>query len=306
MPKQSKNNKPKQSKNRSLRFIDEESEPITVNPVAKIFETNLQSTGEELLLSSFSTHESESLKIINSGRSLSTKYLKIKVGLIHIASFFSNIKLCKLILEKGGDINLLSGVDFTPLHYACLYSNFETVKFLIDNGADVNSKNFCDATPLMHACLYKTHGDILNHTNPLQYIINKIKIVKYLIEKGADVNSSADNGYTAAHVFIEKYHMYFADKNVKLRDENERTYRQIVGKPLLKLQEFKPLNVYDSEDFKYFEIMMEILIKPPFNILAKAHGTKTLLSYALVYENERLFHEILNKGGDINDVDVLS
>ena len=83
-----------------------------------------------------------------------------------------NLEVCKMMLEKGVDINAKEKKEnWTALMLAALWGHAEIVKFLLEKGADVNAKDREDQTALIVAAKY-----------------GKTPIVKLLLEKGADVH----------------------------------------------------------------------------------------------------------------------
>lgn len=85
----------------------------------------------------------------------------------------TNIKILKLLIKKGADVNCLTYCGKTPLFYASSSASIEAVKLLIENGAEIN----------------KTESN--NGERPLHCAVdnNSIEIVKLLSENGADVNA---------------------------------------------------------------------------------------------------------------------
>lgn len=96
------------------------------------------------------------------------------------------MKLARLLIDKGADINAEDGWRRTPLHWATENCHTDLVKLLIDKGAEVNAKDDWQQTPLLWAV-------DAGHTD----------LAKLLIEKGANVNLG-DSGITP--IYIAAYH----------------------------------------------------------------------------------------------------
>lgn len=55
---------------------------------------------------------------------------------LHIAAQNGHLDLVKLLVEKGGDVNLTNNKKNTPLHMALSYDYIEVSEFLLASGAD--------------------------------------------------------------------------------------------------------------------------------------------------------------------------
>ncbi len=60
---------------------------------------------------------------------------------LHIACYYGNPDLVRLLVEKGAAIEAVNGRGMTPLIYAIFSRNFETVKYLIEKGASISNSN---------------------------------------------------------------------------------------------------------------------------------------------------------------------
>mmetsp|Transcript_21898 Transcript_21898/g.28688 ORF Transcript_21898/g.28688 Transcript_21898/m.28688 type:complete len:434 (-) Transcript_21898:290-1591(-) len=67
---------------------------------------------------------------------------------LHLAVQNGNMKLVKMLVQKGANTNLLNSNQATPLHLACIVGKCEIVKFLVFNGADISIKSKYESTPL--------------------------------------------------------------------------------------------------------------------------------------------------------------
>ena len=114
----------------------------------------------------------------NGGKSMLTLEAESKLSnlTVHEAAREGNIKLVKLRLDSGVDVNEKNKNGWTPLHSAAWGGDKEIVKILIAANADVNAKNRIGWTPLYNA---KT-----------------MEIAQLLIEGGADVNAKDEEGKT--------------------------------------------------------------------------------------------------------------
>jgi ankyrin repeat protein len=116
------------------------------------------------------------------------------------------LKVVKVLIAHGADVNLKNSSGVTPLDVAAREGHLEVVKLLIANGADINkeSDNFWINTALMSAAsaghsnvvqLLLSHSSDVNRMNLNGYSAlteaiesERIDIVKLLITAGANVN----------------------------------------------------------------------------------------------------------------------
>jgi hypothetical protein len=90
-----------------------------------------------------------------------------------------NIKIIKMLINAGADVNYTDGFGFMPLADAC--NSPELTRIFLDAGADVNQQGYDQETALMWAA---QHNE---------------EVVKILLEAGADVNIKSINKETALH-----------------------------------------------------------------------------------------------------------
>lgn len=99
-----------------------------------------------------------------------------------IACLKENLRIAKLLIEAGADVNksLLDGN--TPLHYAALWGNRFLGRELIDAKAKVDPSNDQGGTPLLIAARQGNND-----------------FVAMLVENGADVNRADNRQHTALY-----------------------------------------------------------------------------------------------------------
>lgn len=110
------------------------------------------------------------------------------------------MKIIKLLIKKGADVNCLTFCGKTPLFYASSSGCIQAVKILVENGADINKTESNGETPL-HCAVDNDH----------------IEIVKLLTENGADVNV-----------------IYYEDESEDESDDEIEEYNRIEVTPLNK------------------------------------------------------------------------
>ncbi|XP_043470095.1 putative ankyrin repeat protein RF_0381 [Leptopilina heterotoma] len=67
---------------------------------------------------------------------------------LYLSIYRNNVKVVKLILKSGVDINSKTNLETTPLHIAAKIGNLNVVKLLLDYDASVNVKDLNNQTPL--------------------------------------------------------------------------------------------------------------------------------------------------------------
>ncbi|MCF6808350.1 ankyrin repeat domain-containing protein [Thiotrichales bacterium 19S9-12] len=130
-----------------------------------------------LILSKLTTKEAKK-EVINKPYIYTENEKKYTV--IYDAIYSSNIKILKMLIKAGADVNYKNTNDTTPLHHAAQLGDIEKVKLLIKNGAMVNAQNKDGKTPLHMAVIA---------ANKAQIEGDKFKkLIIYLINQGADIS----------------------------------------------------------------------------------------------------------------------
>ena len=92
-----------------------------------------------------------------------------------------HLDICRLLIDKGAQVEAINSIGWTPLHQAARYGYVGIVRLLCDRGADVEARDNDDRRPL-HLAAYWGH----------------ISVVKELIEeRNAEINARDDVGWTA-------------------------------------------------------------------------------------------------------------
>ena len=115
----------------------------------------------------------------------------------HDACDNNNLKLVKILINNGININKKNTDGDTGLHIACRENNYKLVKLLIDNGAIINDENQCKITPFHFAC----NGKYDNIVNLLIEHSLKIHEKDEFFNKNSEI--LWDNGYKD---IIKSYH----------------------------------------------------------------------------------------------------
>ncbi len=102
------------------------------------------------------------------------------------ASYDGHLDICRLLIDKGAQVEAKDRFGCTPLHYAAINGNVEIVRLLCDRGADVEART--------------TAGEWQPGYRSLHYAADfgHISVVKELIEeRNAEINARDNHGCTA-------------------------------------------------------------------------------------------------------------
>ncbi len=139
---------------------------------------------------------------------------------LHVAADNGSLKVCKILIENGAQVNTQDMFGRTPLQYAALDGHLGVCKVLIDAGGDVNHQDEYGLTPL-HWAAKEGHLDVCNlliamgaqvdaqleetddneggtdYWTPLNFAVyhEHPDVCKLLIAAGADVNDRDTDGW---------------------------------------------------------------------------------------------------------------
>ena len=163
------------------------------------------------------------------------------------ASDEGNYEICKLLVEKGSNINYqifnshLYENGTTPLYWACVNGFTNIVKLLIENNADINLICQDDNTTGLFMAICHKHTEIVEILlqNNANVNINNYKnqsplfwaclmgynyLIKLLIEKGAEINIKTNENETLLSILCENNNIeiieYLLLKNIKICNDD--------------------------------------------------------------------------------------
>ncbi len=92
-----------------------------------------------------------------------------------------HLAICRLLIDKGAQLEAKDMLSSTPLHWAAIEGHVEIVRLLCDRGADVEARDRWGSRPL-HDAARNGH----------------ISVVKELVEeRNAEIDARDDDGMTA-------------------------------------------------------------------------------------------------------------
>jgi hypothetical protein len=104
------------------------------------------------------------------------------------AAAYGHLDICRLLIDKGAQMEAKDSNGNTPLHFAAANGHLEIVRLLCDRGADIEAHDD-DGCRSLHYSAYYGH----------------ISVVKELLEvRNAEINARTITGRTALKIAVEK------------------------------------------------------------------------------------------------------
>lgn len=186
------------------------------------------------------------------------------------------VEMTKLIIKKGGKVDLTDNMGDTPLIIAVNNNKPLTIDALITAQANINSNAYHARTPLMRAVLTNNHI-----------------LVKQLIEHQAEINITSEKGWTALHIA--------SSKTIAENDEATLVIAELINAganiDANNQDQCTPL-ILATLNNKFS--MIKQLLNAKANINARDKNGWTPLMHAVANGNQAIIELLLSHQADIN------
>ena len=151
------------------------------------------------------------------------------------------LKIVKLLVDSGCNINHCNNFGITPLINAIRNKNYEICEYLLENGADINYVNSFFETPISVACRLLCFQPYENEDYKTIKVNELYKIIVLLVENGADILKRDDKGRLCTHCIkfdendhavnenMVQYNIYMKKHKIKTYLEDKIQEREMVN-----------------------------------------------------------------------------
>jgi ankyrin repeat protein len=192
---------------------------------------------------------------------------------LHYSIINSNLKITKILIEYGSDVNSVNSKKNNSLHLGIYSKSLDIIRLLLKSGVNINSKTVTGETALHLACNFELEDIVSlllekginvnaqeydNEFTALNYSVNlnNINIGTMLIENNADPNIQDFNGNSPLHYAVLENNYLMFDlliNNSKTKNKINYNLYNLDGKIPMHLA----FNVNSSNKKFYIQILIE-------------------------------------------------
>ena len=239
---------------------------------------------------------------------------------LHVASYYGKADLVKVLLDRGATSNLPGNLGRTPLHlvagsrYDPDDNGVRIAKLLIEHGADINAQDKDKITPLYAACylgkaemawvLLRRGAKANSDANAIlgQTLLHRVAsgicgfgyivtfITELLLENGADVNAQDKENTTPLHLAS-----YFGSVEVSVvllkHGANANTKRRL-GRT--------PMHLVAEGEYENSVHIADLLLEHGADVNAQDKDGMTPLHLAAYCSRAEIARDLLNRGAIVD------
>jgi len=250
-----------------------------------------------------------SLKLINTKIEILKPLIQIKnTILFNGINLIKNIRILKMLIQQGIDINSKDKEGKTLLVYAIEEEDKFIVNYLLENHASIQLINQ-NIKYLRKLTKIKKENKKELLENFEFRMKNKFNIIKILLEYGLDIDAKDEKGKTLLLYAIEDENElivnYLLENHASIQpiNENIKYLKELTKnnkeneKELLKTFEFRMKNKLN---------IIKLLLKYGLDINAEDEERKTLLLYVIDEVNESLFYYLLKNKTSLESLQAIN
>ncbi len=222
--------------------------------------------------------------------------------ILHCAASCGNIEICRMLIDKGMDVNAENNMGLTPLHEAVKNGHIDVVRYLLSCGSDVTARSMKGKTPLRFALLNdraaiailleenRDCGLIFTYNWTLLHYFSQsgsAKSVRYLVKAGYDLDAEDIFGHTSLYYALCAGNFETADVLIDAGADKECA--DIFGMTIA----FWLLQSRKDESVLH-------ILRKGADVHAKTDGGYTLLHEAVGFNCIKIVQYLLEKGLDVN------
>ncbi|XP_048586371.1 transient receptor potential cation channel subfamily A member 1 isoform X2 [Nematostella vectensis] len=117
---------------------------------------------------------------------------------LHIAAAAARTEACRLLLEKGAEVDYRDDERLTPLFYVASVGCPLTVKVLLEYDADLEARDKNRKTPLISAAYF-----------------GRLEVFRTLLDSGADIAAETSSGWNALDVALDNNNLDITNEIIR-------------------------------------------------------------------------------------------